>query len=188
MRNNKRTQQGTTMIETLIASGIAMTVILMSMAIFLLGATTWYRGQARLDANNYSQRAVRQVSQRLREAMQVSVDANGQGLTYQLDTKDSSGSYTIPLTPDGITHRIELNGTNLVMKENGAIVKTLCTNVTTNDPLSNAAYKIFTPGAGANIRSVVVEVVASQNQYKQETVTSRSREQIYLRNIPSLTQ
>lgn len=189
----RRTIRGTSLLEVVTAAGISLTVLMVAVATFLLGIATWLRGEARLDANESSQHAVREVSMILREAMAVTVDANGKGLSYRLPLKDDSGSYLQPITWDGVSRRIALTDTNSlqITSDDGTPARTICKDVILTDPLSpggTGAYTIFSPGAGAITRSLTVMVVLRKGQYKQETVTSRSRETIFLRNIPQLTQ
>lgn len=192
MRKRRKTR-GSTLIEIITATSISMLVLLVGCATFVLGMETWFRGQARLDANEASQQAVREISMELREAMSVTVDAGGQGLSFRRPLKDGNGSYVQPITWDGVARRLQLDGSNnlQVTASDGTAARTLCKNVIFTDPLSaggTGAYQIFTPGAGAITRSLTVMVVTRRGLYRQETVTSRSRETIFLRNIPQLTQ
>ena len=168
-------------------------VILVSVvSLFLFGMATWFRGQARLDANGTSQIAVREIANELKEAMFLSVDSDGKGITFQRPSKDGSGNYTQPEAWDNVTRRIALNSSGeLWLLSNGVNTRRLCKGVILTDPLSSggsAAYKPFVGGAGTLTRSVTIMIVAQKNNFKNENVTSRSRETIFLRNIPQLTQ
>ncbi|MEQ1822892.1 MAG: hypothetical protein ABL949_10290 [Fimbriimonadaceae bacterium] len=172
------------------ASLISVMVAGGAVASLIMGSSSWIKGSASLDADTSAERAVRRISAELREAMAVTVDGGGQGLTYRLPTKDGSGNFTSPITWDGVTRRIELSGEQIQIIS-GASTRVLIKNVTTTDPSTNTAYQLFTPGAGVVARAITIKVatshVALKRQSNNQTRKSRYRETIYLRNIPELT-
>lgn len=185
-----RRQRGMTLAEVVIASGLSTVVLITGFGIFVAGMSSWLRGSGRINAEATSSTAMRIVSRELREAMTVNVDSNGQGISYIKPAKDSTGGYATPLVSDGITRRIALSGSNLILTT-GSSNRTICTNLITTDPYSTggaSAYKIFTPGATGIVRSLNVMIVAKCSAFEGESVTSRSRETVYLRNIPTLTR
>lgn len=187
----KRTKKcGATLVEVTLAAGLSTIVLFGAISTFLSGSVAWVRGQGKMDAESGSQRAVRMISRELREAMMVSVDSDGQGLTYRLPAKESDGSYTMPLTWDNVTRRIALSGGSVSVTSAGAS-RRLCTGVITTDPQSSGGtgtYKVFNAGVGAITRSLTVMVVSRQNTDRTSTAVSRSRETIFLRNIPQLVK
>lgn len=187
-----RTRRGVSTLEVVISSGMTVTILVAAVSIFLLGMMTWFRGQARIDANGTSQKAVREIASELREAMFVSVDADGKGLSFQRPAKDGTGTYTQPEVWDNVTRRLYVNGSGeLWLSNNGTNVRRLCKDIILTDPLSSggtAAYKPFIPGAGSLVRSLTIMIVTQKSNYKNEQVSSRSRETIFLRNVPQLTQ
>jgi hypothetical protein len=169
-----------------------MTVMVLTAGVgtLLLGLNGWAQGQGRIEAESESQQAVRIMCQTLREACQVKVDANGLGLTYELPSVDSSGDYVVPPVWDGVTRRIELDGSTLNIVTNG-YYRPICTGVILTDPTSSsgtAAYKIFTVPTSGSVKQVTMEVIAQRNSYRSLNLTSRTRETVYLRNVPELTQ
>lgn len=188
MRNKRRTRRGVSLMEVLLASTLTVTVLAVAIGVFLSGMLSWMRGQGRIDAESGSQRAVRAISQTLREAMVVTVDSDGNGLTYRLPLSDSNGNYNVPMTWDGVTRRIFLSGGKIKVTGTGP-ERILCSGVISTDPLTSGgtgAYKVFTSGAGSITRSLNVMVVSQRTTDYNKTATSRSRETIYLRNIPDL--
>jgi hypothetical protein len=173
---------------------ISMTAVVCTVGIstFLLGMGSWYRGQARIGVEGTAQQAVRSIAMKLRTAMSVTVDANGQGLSYRLPAVDGTGSFLSPATWDGVNRRVELDGTNLVLKADSQPNSTICENVITTDPLSSggtSSYRMFSPGLGTITRSVTVMVVSQQTVATDtHSVFGRHRETIYFRNIPQLSQ
>lgn len=141
-----------------------------------------------MDAESSAQRAIRRISSELRQAMAVTVDPGGMGVTYRLPVVDSNGNYTVPPVWDGVTRRIERSGTNLDLVI-GASRRRLASGVILTDPFStngSSAYQIFTPGAGTITRQVTVQLSIQKNSIKSYQVSSRGRETIFLRNIPDL--
>ena len=160
-----------------------------AVGLLIMGMASWVRGESRIQAESQSQRAVRIISQELREAMMVSVDPDGTGLSYRLPTRDSSGTFTVPTTWDGVTRRIELRGDNLVVvgaQSERIIARNVSRTDFTQDP--PVAYQIFTPGAGAVTRQLVVTIVCQTNSYRTKNSVSRTRETVFLRNIPELSR
>lgn len=187
MRSKRR---GTTLVETVVATGLSTLAILGATLLFTSGSMIWMRGYGRIDAEATTHRAVREVAQELREAMMVTVDSNGLGLTYRLPVKDNSGNFTMPVTWDNVTRRIELEGTKLVIT-GGQTPHAICKGVILTDPQTpngNGSYKIFTAGAGSTTRSLTVMLVSSRTADYNKMATARSRETIYLRNIPELVK
>lgn len=184
----RRSRKGSTLVETTLASSLTVAVLVASVGTFLLAMISWARGQGKIDAESGSQKAVKVISKELREAMAVTVDGNGQGLTYRLPSYDANGNYTVPITWDGVTRRLEVQGSQLVMVAAGN-TRTVCKNLILTDPLSSggtSAYRPFTGGAGAITRSLTIMVVLRTQSDGGRYVTSRSRETVYLRNIPDL--
>jgi hypothetical protein len=187
---HKRLIRGTTLIELLTASMMTVLVVGGSVAVLLYGLTSWARGQGRIMAETDSQKAVRVISQQLREAMVVTVDSNGLGLSYRMPAFDGSGNYITPAIWDNVNRRMEFSGSKLNIVT-GGVPRTVCTGVILTDPQSpggTGTYKIFTAPAGAVTRQITVQVVTQRNNYKAVKVTSRTRETIFLRNVPELTR
>lgn len=179
---------GVTLVELLVGSTISMLVLYGAVMLMVAGSASWYRGEGKILAETQSQRAVRIISIELREAMSITVDANGLGLNYRLPQKDGLGNYIVPAIWDNVTRRIELSGTNIRIVENGS-PRIICRNVILTDPKSTsgtAPYVIFAPGAGTITRQLTVMVVTQTGTLKGGTTTSRSRETLFLRNIPEL--
>lgn len=151
---------------------------------------SWYRGEGQIRAETQSQRAVRLITAELREAMSVSVDANGQGVNYRLPAVDANGNYVVPATWDNVNRRIALEG-NVIRLYTGGSERIIARNVITTDPRSVGGigtYQVFTRGAGTIVRQLNVMVVTRTNEFRTQNATSRSRETIFLRNIPELSR
>lgn len=187
---SKKRIRGATMIEVLTASFMTVMVVTSAIATMLYGLSSWAKGQGRIYAESDSQKAVRIMSQELREAMVVVVDSDGLGLTYRRPELDSDGTYVTPAVWDGVTRRIELSGSNLRIVTGGS-VRVICSGVVLTDPLTTGGtgtYKIFQSGSGTITRQITVQVVTQRNSYKAEKSKSRTRETIFLRNVPELTK
>jgi hypothetical protein len=177
-----------TLAEALFASFFTAMVLTSTLGIYVVGMMAWTRGEGKILSETGSHMGIRVIANELRQAMSVAVDANGLGLTYALP-KQANGTDVIPIQSDGVARRIELDGTNLDILANGAVVRTICTGVILKDPLSpggTQSYVIFTPNAGTTTRSVTVEVANQASSYEGTTQAARNRETIFLRNVPQL--
>lgn len=183
-------RRGTTLVETVIAASLSILTFAGAVMLFISGSISWARGFGKIDAEATTNRAVREVARELREAWSVTVDTNGLGLTYKLPVKDSTGSYKNPIAWDNVTRRIEVQGTNLVIT-GGPAPHTICKGLIYTDPQSpggTGTYRFFTAGSGSITRSLTVMLVSSRQAEYKKMATSRSRETIYLRNIPELVK
>lgn len=182
-------RRGATLLEVLTATGLSSMLLFGALSVFLHGSASWLRGTARITVNEDAQGAIRTMSQELREAMSVIVDADGNGLSYRLPEVDGDGAYVVPAEWDGVERRIDLEDGHLVISDPSGD-RIVCRNVQLVDPLSEAgsSYKIFSAGAGAITRQLTIMVVTKANEYRKEDSRSRARETVFLRNIPELTQ
>lgn len=179
--------RGSTIIEVSVAAMLTALVMGSGLGIFIYGMTSFYKGQTRLDSQANAQVAIRRVSYELREASSVTLDSNGQGITYVKASTDSSGNVIVPLVSDGVSRRIYLSGSTLILTA-GSVSRNLCYNVTTTDPNTGSAYQIFTPGTGSVIRSVTIMLATQTSTTNYGASNSRARETIYLRNVPDLSR
>ena len=190
MSRSRKKRLGATLVELLTGAAITILVLVGSMSILVAGSASWAQGLGKIGAETDAQMSVRLISQDLAEAMSVTVDSNGEGLTYRLPSTDGSGNYLLPVTWDGITRRIQVQGNSLVLTA-GSATRFLAKDLIFTDPLSangTGSYQVFTPGPGTVTREVTIEIVTSRSGYRNKTVHSRSRETIFLRNIPVLTK
>jgi hypothetical protein len=186
----RRSVRGATLVELLTASTLSLLVFAGTVAVLFAGSSSWARGVGKLGAESDSEMATRVVSQQLRQAMAVSVDANGFGLTYRLPRLGANGSYLVPIAWDGVVRRMSLMGDKLTLIDNG-VRRVVARGLILTDPSSKggaAKYRLFTPGPGAVTHEVTIEVSTSRSAARADKVSSRSRETIFLRNIPQTTQ
>lgn len=182
--------RGATMIEVLTASFMTVMVVTTAVATMLYGLSSWAKGQGRIYAETDSQKAIRLISMELREAMSVIVDGDGLGLSYRRPQLDVNGNYITPAVWDNVNRRIELSGSTLRIVTDGQ-ARTICTGVVLTDPLTSGGtgtYRVFQAPAGAITRQITVQVVTRRNTYKTMQSYSRSRETIFLRNVPELSK
>jgi hypothetical protein len=206
MKKNSR-RSGFTLVEVVVGSIISFIVLSSAVALFLGVIGAWARGESMMDGDNDTRQIVRIASDELREAMWVSIDADGMGITYRKPRKDGSGDFEIPVVWDGIDRRMELNGADLEIDDGGS-VRTIGRNVLSvdpfrlgthvldskryvEDPLSPTAappaYRIFEGPATGLISEVTVTIVTgSRGGQAAESVRAKKRERVVLRNVPQL--
>ncbi|MBS1715982.1 MAG: hypothetical protein JST30_16770 [Armatimonadetes bacterium] len=185
---------GATLVEAMISAVVTVLVVGTATGVWLAGAKSWYRGAGKIDSETQSRKAVKLVTNELAEAMMVTVDADGYGITFQKPAKDNTGFYKTDIlgqpVSDGFDRRIWLDGTKLkYLSPQGTRV--LSTVVIKTDPLSSGGsqtYKVFTPGNGSICRQVTVMVATRTVGAGAEKVTGRNREIVFLRNIYDTTR
>lgn len=187
MKRTRRLQRGTTLLELLTASTINVMVLGGLVLTMVFGMSSWLKGLGKIEAESGAQRAIKIISNELRQAMYVSVDASGKALTYRLPVLDKNGTYQYPIEWDGIDRRIGLDVDKIRIK-GGGDNRVIARGVKLTDPATKQPYTLFTPGDGKITRQVTIEVAVSSNEYKRQSTSSRNRETIFLRNIPELSQ
>lgn len=183
----RRTKKsGTTLIEAVTAAFMTVMLLTGAVASYLGLSKSALIGQSKLDTQGGAQKAVRRAASEVREAMSVTVDDNGKGITYTLPAENSDGTYQIPLTPDGKTHRLWVDDAHefCTKSSDGNTNLVLCKGLVANDPVLNTPYRIFTGGTGINANTVTIEIVTQANTSSTSTQITRARETVYLRNIP----
>ena len=204
MKNRSR-KSGFTLTEVVVGSLISVIVLTSAVTMFIGVAAAWARGENTMSGENDTRQVVRLVGDELREAMWVSVDANGMGLTYRKPKKKVNGDFEIPVVWDGKDRRFFLDGTNLKLND-GTSTRVVARKVLSVDPfmLRNTvgesvryntsqgveaapAYRIFIPNSTGLVSEVTVTIVTGNSGGKAgESMRSRKRERVVLRNVPEL--
>lgn len=201
LRRNKRT--GMSLVETIVASTMTVTVMFGAVLALLTGTESWARGEGQIGANMSAQNAIRTISTELRQALEVTNLADvttGEGtiqrISYKLPTRLADGTFVTPATWDGVTRRIEFvlpedattGFIRMVSVEGGETeTRTLARGVSPFNPLaeeSGTTYRVFDPNDDEVIRWVVVTIATDHAAAGEERATTRVSETIYLRNIP----
>ncbi len=173
--------------EVLTAATLTVGVLFAAVSALLFGAGSWLRGLGQISAETEAKLAVVAVSQILREAMAVTVDADGRGLSFRYPVKDSEGRFVVPPVWDGVPRRIAVQGGSLVLTE-GPASRVLCRGVSSIDPKTGSSYRVFTAPSGAIVREIAVQIVTSRDGRYANESQGRVRETVFLRNVPQLTR
>ena len=185
MRTSRKNKLGATLLELLTATVVSVFVLSGCVALLYAGTNSWAQGLGKVGAETDAQMAVRTISNRLAEAMSVSVAANGQSLTYELPQTDGNGNYVLPLAWDGVTRTAKLSGSQMILSDGGSQV-VIANGVILTDPLSSggtAVYKPFVAAPGAITQQVNIEVATQWNGARKNLVSSRERETVFCRNV-----
>lgn len=187
MNRHPNRRRGATLTEVVIGAGISSAVLVAGVGTFLMGMRSWVKGEANIEASSASQKALRTVSNELREAMQITINSSGTRVDYVRPKREADGSFTNPMVTDGIARSFERVGSNLVMRTGGT-TRTLAKNILARKPGDSSDYRLFTAPAGAVSRSLTMEIAAGKPGFRGETIVERSRETLYLRNVPQLSR
>lgn len=169
------------------AAGLTSLVLTVGVGLYLTGMRSWVRGQANIEALSGSGRTARLISNELREAMEVTVTNGGKGVSFKRPLLDGTGAFAVPLAWDGIARSFDLVGDKLKLTEGGAS-RIVASGILKRKPGANSDYALFSAPTAAVSRSLTIELVAGKDGGGTETVTNRSRETVYLRNVPQLSR
>ena len=197
---------GMTLVEVLVASGISALVLGSAISIFLMVTGSWARGESQMSVENETRQTMRLMADELREAMWVSLDADGMGITYRKPAKDVLGNFVNPVTWDGLDRRIYFSSGKIFIEPQAGQARSICRNVLDKDPFrltgsgmeaqmatgdivttGAPTYRIFTPNAGTVITQITMVVVTGNRGGKAgQVVRAKKRETVVLRNVPEL--
>lgn len=169
------------------AAGLSATVLVAGVGMFLVGMRSWIKGEANMVASSNSQKALRMVSNSLREAMDVTVTGGGNKVTFVLPKKAGDGSFINPMVSDGVTRTIERTGGQIVMTTGGTS-RIVARSILSREPTASVDYPLFTAPVGSVSRSLTIKIVAGSTGVRAETIIDRARETVYLRNVPQLSR
>lgn len=215
MKRSKRL--GITLIEALVASVISTAVLLMTLTAYITAAGDAARGTQAIDSESNSKVGVRRITNLLREAMEVTVDSDGKGVTFKLPARNTAGRFQQPLVWDNKSRRIYFSNGSMWYSDGTNAAYVIARNVTLYDPFKSASkgvdaqsiwtdiadtnpnpgkpkasgtdnYLPFVADVGMIVRSLTVTLVSKNKGKVDQTVVSRNREVVYLRNLPEANQ
>jgi Tfp pilus assembly protein PilW len=191
------------MVEVIVGSVISVIVLSSAVTLFISVVGAWARGETMMEGENDTREVVRVMSMELREAMWLSIDTDGMGVTYRKPRKTASGDFEIPTVWDGVDRRMFLDGSTLKIRD-ASNTRILAKGVMATDPFRTVAhamqakkttdtmpvaplYRIFeAPNVGIVSEVTITLVTSGRGANGGETVRAKKRETITLRNIPEL--
>jgi len=170
---------GITITEAIVATGI-LSLLMAGGAALLVGASSYgLRGFEQSIAESDINLAMQKISKSLRISMEISIDQDGNGITYYWPIKDNNGNYIIPLMADG-GHRFYLSGTRLLSSDYS---RPVLEDVVTTDPLTGSSYRLFSDEpVVSGVRVVGIKVVVSRS-FGRGTVYACLKERVLVRNF-----
>lgn len=180
-------------VETVVASLLTGMVLFTSVGTLYSGMRSWVQGLKMIEAEMDGTQAVRRLNQELREAMSVQVAADGQSLTYRTPQRNSNGDFVVPPIWDGVQRRVIVQSLGEGRYSLGFGIAgqeyTVTRNVVLRDPgvNGNPTYRVFTPGPGGITRRIDVMLITRTTGPRGAYIYQRTRETLFLRNVPSIT-
>lgn len=181
------------MVETVVASLLTGMVLFTAVGTLYSGMRSWVQGLSMIEAEMDGTQAVRRLNQELREAMSVQVAGDGQSVTYRVPQRNANGDFVVPPVWDGVQRRVIVQslGNNRYSLGFGIAGQeyTISRNVVLRDPAvsGNPTYRVFTPGPGGITRRVDVMLITRTTGPRGVYIYNRTRETLFLRNVPSIT-
>lgn len=175
-------RRGFTLLETLTATSLFSVMLLSGVTLMLNGVSSYERDVTRTSAEADVGKAIRVISEQLRQAVTVTVDTDGQGLTYTLPARQGNGSLVVPITSDGITRRIyrTANGQRLAIDGMNQTSTPLRTFILVEDLApADVTGPLF--NLSPTNRALTIGI-SSRVTTGQETFTPRKTEIVKIRN------
>lgn len=187
MNRRSRKQRGATLVEVMVGASISVLTLVAGVACFMAGMQSWLRGEGAISADRSVNETARTVSSELREAVTLTVSADGTTVTYQKPTLDANGRYVMPLAADGVTRRFQFTSGEL-RQTVASTTWVLAKGIQTIDPNTGSAYRVFSAANTAIIRQVTFMLVTNHSGFQNAQMSGRIRENIFIRNVPEVTR
>ncbi|MEI6914155.1 MAG: type II secretion system protein [Armatimonadota bacterium] len=167
-------RSGFTLVETLTAMSIFTMLTFGGLSLVVASVNAYSRDFSRVSMETDIGQAFRRLDDGLREACAVTVDANGQGLTYYYPVKytgaDGKLHYRLPITSDGVARRLYKSENRLVWTDNS---RPLAKNLTTG------SARLFTLQSSGKAVLITLSVTSTTGK---ETFTNAKSYVVRLRN------
>lgn len=105
-RSTLASRRGFTALETIISISIFTILAMGGVSLMVAAAASWNREIAQSEVNSDTSRGLKAIAQELRPALSVSIDGDGQGISYRLPRRDTQGHIIIPVSAESTVYRI----------------------------------------------------------------------------------
>lgn len=181
---------GMTLIELLVASATTMMLVLGACTLFFAASKQFYTTEADVDITQSNANGMRYVTQKIRQAMSLTITDSGKSVSYVMPAYSSyvdstTGEYelVVPLTADGVARSFSVsNGTLYDNKTGKALVKNIV--LTDPDPTSsqyNQTYAPFTLTTVGSRRALTINLITQRNVSSSKRYT-RMKTTVIIRN------
>ncbi len=175
-----KTKSGLTLAEMVVSLGVLMLIVVGMSSLLVDSSKSTDRTQMQSKVDTEVALAEEKIFNLLIEARRITIDANGNGITYHFPAKNEDGSYKFShKAVDSVAHRIYLTNGSLYSSDDPD--NPILTNIPSRDPETGSTIRIFS--AGVNGKEVVVRLVSTQAANPTCSFTSAITTRIRPRNI-----
>jgi hypothetical protein len=163
-------RRGATLVELILGMSITVVVVLASAELLLSGLKSYNRTTVEVGLNNQNAQGLRRVSQSLREALAVTVSADGRRIDYTLPQRSAANNpvtgereFIDPPVSDGVARHYVVNMTNGTLVD-GVTGRVLVRNIVARDPQVgssqfNQNYAPFQLTTIGSLRAVSINLI-----------------------------
>jgi len=186
-------KRGFTIVESIIGVILFTIVSLAGLALMIQGTTEFQMTSSETNLNNENAQGIRYVTQKLRNAMSVSITNGGAQITYVVPKmSDTVNAVTgekelvYPLTSDGLTHTMTVNYVTGKLTDNFT-GQTIVRDVQKLDPEKSSSqyglvYQPFQLGTIGSKKSVTITLI-TLDTIGAKTRYVRLKSSVLLRNL-----
>jgi Tfp pilus assembly protein PilW len=182
-----------TLVELLTGMGVMALLVLGSLSLFAGSLRSLQRTTNDVTMTDQNARAVRKISENLRQAVSVTISNSGKTLTYSLPAMTASADpvtgekeVVVPVTSDGLnrTYSVDFGAKTLTDSNTGKVIVRNVWNVDTdsNSTLYNLAYAPFELTKVGTRQALTINLITRDNTSGQVR-TTRMKTTILLRNM-----
>ncbi len=131
-------RRGITMVELLVASATMMLMVIGACTLFFGASKQFYNTEADVDITQSNANGIRYVTQKIRQAMNLTISNNGMTVSYTMpaysnyyDDVTDERELIVPLVSDGVARSFTVSGSKLYDDKTG---KVLVKNIVLTDP------------------------------------------------------
>lgn len=185
-----RRRRGFSIVEIMVGLTLLAMTLIAVVSLFITGFRSYYRTSAKVELAQKNAQGIRVVSERLADAINVAVSADGRTITYNLpmrmatpDPVTGEREYLDPLVPDGVSRTFTINAAG---KLTDGTARTFVSRITLTDPDTSSStykqvYKPFTISTVGSSKALTINLVTLQKIQGKDQF-SRMKTTLLLRN------
>jgi Tfp pilus assembly protein PilV len=186
-----RRRRGFSTVEVMVGLTLLTMTLIAIVSLFITGFRSYYRTSAQVELAQENAQGMRVICERLSEAINVTVSADGRTLTYNLpmrtltaDPVTGEREYSDPLTSDGVNRTFTVNAAG---KLTDGTARSFVNRITLIDPDPSSigykqVYKPFTLTTVGSTKALTINLITLQKVHGKDQF-ARMKTTLLLRNL-----